>query len=132
HLVATLKGLGEEVQTEWADDRLLALGSVGRADMRMNVADRRDWFAVEGGAAVAGQVVPLFELLAAIRDGRRYVAVGARGFVRIEESLRRALERVEGAVFEHRGALQISAVASEAVVGLVEAEAQIEASAAFS
>ena len=34
------------------------------------------------------EVVPLSELLAAIREGRRYVPVGARGFVRIEETLR--------------------------------------------
>ena len=64
------------------DERLIALGSVGRGDMRLKVADQRDWFAVEGGAQVAGagaEVVPLAELLAAIREGRRYVRVGTRG-----------------------------------------------------
>ncbi len=63
--------------------------------MRMKVADKRDWFAVEGGAEVDGEVVPLAMLLAAIREGRRYVPVGARGFVRIEETLREALARAE-------------------------------------
>ena len=49
-------------------------------------------------------------LLAAIREGRRYVRVGARGFVRIEETpARRRWRGAEGAFFEHRGALQIVA-----------------------
>jgi superfamily II DNA or RNA helicase len=136
HLVATLKELQGEVLVEWADDgregQWQALGSVGRRDMRMKVADRRDWFAVEGGAEVAGETVPLSTLLAAIREGRRYVPVGARGFVRIEETLRDALAQAEAALFESRGAIQLSAVASDPLVGLVEAESQIEASDAFS
>ncbi len=134
HLVATLKDLGEAVEVEWGDDRVLSLGSVGRGHMRLKVADQRDWFAVQGGAEVEGlgQVVPLFELLAAIREGRRYLRVGARGFVRIEETLRAALERAEAAFFEYRGTIQLAGPASDPLVGLVETETQIEASAAFS
>jgi superfamily II DNA or RNA helicase len=132
HVVATLKELGAEVTVEWADDaRLLALGSVDRRSMRLKVADKRDWFAVEGGAEIGGQVVPLYTLLAAIREGRRYVPVGARGFARIEDSLREALARAEAVTFDHRDALEIPMVGSDPLVGLVEAEAQIQASAAF-
>ena len=61
HMVATLHEMtvgGAELLVEWADDgRLLSLGSVGRRNMRMKVADQRDWFAVEGGAEVKGEVV---------------------------------------------------------------------------
>ncbi len=134
HLVATLKELGEEVSVEWADLRLQSLGSVGRSQVRLKVADQRDWFAVQGEVRVEGpgaEVVPLFELLAAIREGRRYVRVGTRGFVRIEETLRAALERAEAAFFEYRGTIQLAGVASDPLVGLVESESQIEAGAAF-
>src|SRR6185369_9296938 len=86
---------------------------------------------VEGGAQIGGQVVPLPAMLAAIRENRRYVAVGTHGFARIEAALREALERAEGTVFDHRGSLEISPVASDPLVGLVEAEQQIEAGAAF-
>jgi superfamily II DNA or RNA helicase len=132
HLVATLQELGDEVRVEWADDGLRGLGGIGRGDMRLKVADKKDWFEVEGGAQIGGEVVPLSVLLAAIRDGRRYVPVGKRGFARIEQTLREALERAEAAVFDHRGALEVSRVGSDPLVGLVEAEAQIEASAGFS
>jgi superfamily II DNA or RNA helicase len=131
HLVATLQDLGDEVVVEWADEGLRALGALGRGDMRLKVADKRDWFAIEGGAEVAGEVVPLAVLLAAIREGRRYVLVGKRGFARIEQALREALERAEGAVFEHRGVIEMAHVATDPLVGLVEAEAQIEGSASF-
>jgi superfamily II DNA or RNA helicase len=137
HLVSTLKDLGDTVVVEWADDaHLFSLGTINRGSMRMQVADRHDWFGVEGGAAVKvddrTEMVPLATLFAAIRDGRRYVAVGAHGFVRIEDSLREALARAEGAVFEHRGTLQVSAVGSDPLMGLVEQQAQVKASAAFS
>ena len=131
-VVETLKDLKDDALVEWADDaRLLALGSVSRADMRMKVADRRDWFAVEGGARVGDKVVPLSELFAAIREGRRYVAVGARGFVRIEETLRAALVRAEAALFERHAVIQMPAVAANPLFGLVEQEAQIDATEAF-
>jgi superfamily II DNA or RNA helicase len=132
HVVATLKDGGDTVVVEWADDaRLLSLGSVGRRDLRMRVADKRDWFAVQGGATVAGEEVRLADLFAAIREGRRYVPVGKGGFVRIEETLRAALERAEGAAFDLRGTIQISGVASDQLSELVEEESQIEADAAF-
>ena len=131
-LVAALKEMGDQVVVEWANDgRLVSLGSVGRRDMRMQVGDRRDWFAVQGGAQVGGTIVRLSDLLAAIREDRRYVLVGQRGFVAIEESLRQALARAEGAVFESHDVIQIAPVASDPLVGLVEHESQIEASAAF-
>ncbi|HEY4392962.1 MAG TPA: DEAD/DEAH box helicase [Polyangia bacterium] len=132
-VVATLKELGDEVVVEWADEaRLLSLGSVGRGDMRMKVADKRDWFAVDGGAkASTGEVARLSDLLAAIREGRRYVRVGARGFVRIEETLREALARADDAVFELRGVIEVPPVASDALMGLIEREAQLAATDAF-
>ena len=131
HLVATLQELSTVV-VEWADeDRLLSMGTVSRGNMRMKVADRRDWFAVEGGAAVAGEIVPLALLLAAIREDRRYVAVGARGFARIEESLRVALARAEAVLLDNRGVIEVAPVGSDPLLGLVEQEAQIEASVAF-
>ena len=135
HVVATLRELGDAVVVEWADEaRLVSLGRVGRGDLRLQVADKRDWFGVEGGAQIGGDeaaIVPLEQLFAAIRDGHRFVKVGGRGFVRIEDSLRAALARAEGVVFEHRGALQISAVGTDALMGLVEHQAQLEASASF-
>ena len=48
-------------------------------------------------------------LLAAIREERRYVRVGARGFVRIEETLRAGAGAApRRAFFEYRGTLQLA------------------------
>lgn len=129
HVVATLKDMADEVPVEWADgEALVSAGSVGRSEMRVRVSDRRDWFAVEGGAQMKGQLVPLADLLAAIREERRYVRIGPRTFVRLEEALRHALARADAALFETRGTFEIAGVGADALTGLVEAEAQIEAS----
>ena len=128
-----MKELGDGVQVEWADDaRLLSLGSVGRGDMRMKVADRRDWFEVEGGSADRRATSCRCRSCSRpIREGRRYVLVGARGFARIEETLRAALAHAEAALFERHAAIQLPAVAADPLFGLVEDEAQIEASESF-
>jgi superfamily II DNA or RNA helicase len=131
HLVATLAEM-PEVRVEWADDGgLSSRGVITRRTLRLAVADRRDWFVVEGGAQLGGETVPLALLFAAIREGRRYVAVGKRGFARIEDTLREALARAEAVTFETRGELQLSAVGSDPLLGLVEEETQLEASQAF-
>ena len=99
-------------------------------DMRMKVADRRDWFAVEGGARSAERAsVPLAALLAAIREGRRYVA-GGRARLRAHrgDAARGAGARRGGDVPAPRR-IAGAAVASDPLVGLVEDEAQLEASA---
>jgi superfamily II DNA or RNA helicase len=132
-LVETLAEAGGEVLVEWADDaRLTALGTVTRRSLRMKVTDSRDWFDVEGGAEVGGEKVHLSTLLAAIREGRRYVLVKGGGFARIENELREALARAEGAFLERQGTLQIAWVATDPLLGLVEDQAQIAASKAFS
>jgi superfamily II DNA or RNA helicase len=121
-----------DVTVEWADDaRLMSMGTIGRKDLRLETADRRDWFTVEGGAQVGGQKVSLAELLAAIREGRRYVPIKGGGFARIESQLREALARAEGAFQDTDGTLQIAMIAHEPLLGLVEEEAQIAASRAF-
>jgi SNF2 family DNA or RNA helicase len=109
----------------------MSMGTIGRKDLRLETADRRDWFKVEGGAQVGGQKVSLAELLAAIREGRRYVPIKGGGFARIESQLREALARAEGAFQDADGTLQIAMIAHEPLLGLVEEEAQIAASRAF-
>ncbi len=141
-LVEALKDLAErpdaELTAEWADEeRLLAMGTVGRRDLHLKVADDRDWFSVEGGAKVKGEAVPLSDLLVAIREGRRYVPLGRHGFARIEETLRAALTRAQGGFssgFSRDGAaeaLRLATVVTDPLYDLVEDEAQIEASAAL-
>ena len=106
---------------------------VGRRDLRLKVADKRDWFAVEGGAQVerrGGAAVrrcwrhPRGAPLRAggqarLRAHRETAAggAGARRGRRVSEAARRAL--------------QLAAVATDPLLDLVEDEAQIEASAAF-
>lgn len=125
--------LAEEAVIEWADEeRLLDLGSIGRPHLRLKVGDDRDWFTVEGGAEVEGEVVPLATLLSAIRENRRYVTVGRHGFVRLEESLRRALAEAQAAFLLERGVLHIAPVRTDPLLALIEDQAQIEACAAFS
>jgi superfamily II DNA or RNA helicase len=157
HVVATLEELSAEVTVEWSGDgRIGYRGSVGLGAMRLKVADRKDWFGLEGGATLEGEkpsalgkgsksrkakdaaagppLVPLADLFAAIREGRRYVAVQGHGFARLEETLREALQKAEESVQTTRQGLALSPAAfigENPLRALIEDEAQLEASAAF-
>jgi len=51
--------------------------------LSVRVKDGRDWFGLEGGLEVDGEVLELAKLLAAAREGKRYVEVGQGKFVEI-------------------------------------------------
>ena len=116
------------------------MGTVGRRDLHLKVADDRDWFSVEGGAKVKGEAVPLSDLLVAIREGRRYVPVGpprlrahrgdvaGRAHPRSRRIFRWRLRRRRRRCAE---ALRLATVVTDPLYDLVEDEAQIEASAAL-
>lgn len=141
--VFVLAEMGEQVVVEWAnDDALVALGTARGGDLRLRVVDHNDWFELDGevrprprrGAPSKAAPVPLATLLAAIREERRYVPVGPRGFLRIEETLRRALAGVEAQLDPTRNGLRLPRFAllgGDPLRGLVELQAQVEASAAW-
>jgi superfamily II DNA or RNA helicase len=93
---------------------------VKRSAVRLQVTERRDWFGLEGGVEIDGQVVPLQALLEAIRRGRSYVVLGPRRFALIEEELRRRLADAQDVLHQSRGAIELGGPAVEAVAQLVE------------
>jgi len=143
------------------DERMLSISSAGQSDLQLKVTDSEDWFGVEGGAKLKSEnkarkrkaskkankkagtnsaqseeqaeedVVPLAALLAAVREGRRYVKVTAGRFVLLEERLRKALTEAEPFLIENGGSIELGDMTGDALKGMVEGDAQIEASRAF-
>lgn len=122
------------LQVEWPrEGPLVAGGSVGRAQLKLRVNTQRDWFGVQGEALAAdGTTIRLAELLAAAREGRRYVVVAGRTFYRLAEELRQLLELAEAERTDARGdLLQLGRAQAARVLSLLDHPEQIEADAAF-
>ncbi len=129
-LLRRLRGVSDLAEVEWPAGDIQVHG-VGRAGLKVEVRRRRDWFGAEGGIEVNGQLVPLSELLAAARAGRRYVRLSDRRFAEIEEDLRTRLSALDDVVFETPNGIELGLLAAPVLADLVEDQRQLELVPAF-
>ena len=132
-LLAALREMGDRVVVEWLepDKRLQLLGSAKAKELRVRVADRRDWFGVEGEVEVDGVAVTLATLLEAVRKGRRYVRVGPGKFAAIEEDLRRRVARAGDVLHAGRKGLEVALPGVAMLAELTTDPRQIEGASRF-
>lgn len=84
---------GWVVETAWETKPLKAAGTPTLNHLKLHVkGSGRDWLQAEGGFKVDGTELPLADLLAALRDNKRYVAVAGERFFELSEELRKKLE----------------------------------------
>ena len=105
-----LRTLEPPVPCEWQGGVGLRITrpATGR-DLRLRVASKRDWFGLEGELEIDGAHVAMSALLAAVRDGRRFVPADDGAIVMLDALLRdglAALANVAGA----KGALSASQI----------------------
>ncbi len=94
-LVRCAPELADALDVEWLrGERRTFAGRASAASLSITVASSADWLDLAGGVDVDGRIVALAELLAAVRERRRYVRVEGDQFVLIEDALRERLERL--------------------------------------
>jgi hypothetical protein len=128
-LVERLGAASEGVLVEWARDRSLALVRTSSLrDLRVRVGDLGRWFSVGGGLEIDGQIVPLAQLLAAVREQRRFVRVDGDRWVRLGDELAKALEPAADALEGTGDELEASLAASLLLDDLAGAGVEVEGS----
>jgi superfamily II DNA or RNA helicase len=132
-LVAALPALGEAVVVEWPEPerRLSLAGQASRKELRVRISADRDWFGVEGEVEVDGARIPLAELLAAVRRGRRYLQLGPGRFALIEEELRRRARAVDDVLHRGRHGLEVALPGAALLAELVDEPGALQAAARF-
>jgi superfamily II DNA or RNA helicase len=123
-----LERLAEQaVPVEWPEgsSRLSLHRSLGADDLRVRVSSLGRLLAIEGEASTGDgeSKIPLSALLDAVKRGKRYVRLSDGGFSRIEDDLRRLLERARGVAYEDQVGLIAgiaSAAALESLAGAVK------------
>ena len=125
-----LRDLPELAEVEWPAGEI-RVDHVGRGSLKVQVQRRRDWFGVEGDIEIDGTRVPLSDLLAAARAGRRYVRLNARRFATLEDELRERLAALDDVVFENQGAIELGLLAAPVLADLVENPSQLNLVPAF-
>ena len=111
----------EDVTVEWTSDRRRSLSTATSADLRVDLSDRHDWFGLGGGLEIDGTTVEISHLLAAIRDGRRFVRLeGGEQWVELSTELRQALSPIARLAQTKGGEVTLPAVSAP----LIDAVAQ--------
>jgi superfamily II DNA or RNA helicase len=110
----------ESVAVEWAGPERRVSRAATAADLRVRLDDRRDWFGLAGEIAVDGAVVPLRDLLEAVRAKRGWVAADGGLLVRLGAELRARLAAASRVVYDGRAGLEIAPLAAAALDELVD------------
>jgi len=112
-LLHRLREQPELATVEWPEDQTpwRVVGSAGFGNLKVRSKKLTDWFALEGEAELDEGKVRLAQIMAALREGRRYVKLGKGRFARIEDDLRNKLGAAQDVVFEDDGELGVAGAA---------------------
>lgn len=88
-LVLRAREAGDEVVVQWRSDvRREVRGRISRKNATVSVRAATNWLSVDGTVEIDGQHLALAEVLAALRERRRYVKLADGSFAAIESELR--------------------------------------------
>ena len=112
-MLGVLQELEDQNDVEWgAGGRHRLTRAATTQDLRVEVSGRRDWFNLKGSLSVDGADVPLGDLLAAVRDKRRFINVKGNLWVRISKQLETHLAAAANLVSTSHGELRLSPLAA--------------------
>ncbi len=116
----------------WPDDakvrRLSMLGEIAPSALKVEIKDQHDWFGLSGSIELGGQQFPLATLLAALREGRRYVSLGKGQFASIAQEFRDRLASVADMLHNNRGKLEFNATAAPVIADLLDDQMALKSS----
>lgn len=95
--------------------------------LKVEIEDRKDWFGLKGMIEIDGEKVQLADLLAAVRNGSRYVAIGKHKWLRIAQAFRERLANLADVVQPTRSGLEIDVTAAFVAGDLLGDEGVIKA-----
>ena len=124
-LLARLRAL-PDIDVEWTRDPLSVSRPLAANKLKLTVREGRDWFGLDGDAEIDGERISLALLLDGLRRGDRFVKIGERRWVQLEETLREKLELVALATQSTKHGVEVALPAAEALLGLQAAGAEVE------
>ena len=122
-LIAALAERTAQFDVEWPTaERRQVARTAHRADLRVAVKDKRDWFGLEGGLEIEGKLHPAGHAPRGhARQLQRYVALEPDTFVRISDELRQKLtEACADVIFEGAAAWRSPPLAAGVIAELTD------------
>lgn len=127
--VALLEALKEEVppgEVRWAGPRRTVVQAAS-SGLRLRLKEQGRMLALGGSVTVDGSEVPVAEVLAALRGGRRYLSLDLGRIARLHGTLADRLETLSDLTWTEQGEDRVSALAAPVVADLEALGATVEA-----
>lgn len=112
HALSFLSAVRDDPQglrVEWEEKPWRLQRKASAEDLKLEIADGGDWFAMRGELKVDEHSLTLAAILEAVRRRSRFLRVTDDTWVEIEQGLRERLERLEPHLRSTRGRLELSA-----------------------
>ncbi len=95
-LISRIQEMGDSaIQVCWPKSQQMRLvGELVPKKLQVKLSSQKDWFGLEGVAEIEGLQVPLAELLAALRQGRKFIPLGNNQFAAISDQFRQRLRAI--------------------------------------
>lgn len=132
-LIQRIQQLGDDAPTVcWPKSQpMRIIGEITPQRLQVRLTSQRDWFGVEGVAQLEGLEIPLAELLAALRGGRRFVPLGDGQFAMISEQLRQRLNSIQDVSTTDSGQIRVSRAATAVIEEALGTDITFEADSSW-
>ncbi|MEY4548862.1 MAG: hypothetical protein RL685_5057, partial [Pseudomonadota bacterium] len=107
-----------ELVVEWPASEPWQTRGISRQHLQVKVARLGEWFELGGNIEVDGLDTSIASLLAAVREGRRFIELGPGRFARIEAELEAAAGRIDDLAHQQGGRLVLGRTAVAALEAL--------------
>ncbi|NCG18716.1 MAG: hypothetical protein GWP91_06865, partial [Rhodobacterales bacterium] len=121
-----LRESGDKIRVEWTKPAPHITRPATADDLRVQGVKKRDWFGLTGGLNVDGAVISLADLLEAVRQNRRFVAVKDGGWVALTQRLRTQLETTAALSKAVKEGVELPMLATAALLPLEEDGADLK------
>jgi superfamily II DNA or RNA helicase len=111
----------EVLWDESSEKPIRVLGTVTAQNVRVGIAQKRDWFSLQGECQVGDESIEISSLLEGLRATAsdsiqgNYVRVGDQGWVRISDRLKANLRKLDDSVNHERGMIRFDQTAAHAM-----------------
>ena len=132
-LLLELRAYAGPVSVEWPEGRTMRVSSVSAGNLKLRVAQDRDWFSVDGTVALdEEQVLEMRFLLERLDKAQgRFVALGDGRFVALTRQLQAQLQRLESVSEPSKSGRRVHALGAPALDAVLEDAGEVKADAAW-
>jgi superfamily II DNA or RNA helicase len=132
-LLLELRSYTGPVSVEWPEGRTMRVSPVAPGNLKLRVAQDRDWFSVDGSVALdEEQVLEMRFLLERLdRIQGRFVPLGDGRFVALTRQLQAQLQRLASVSEPHKAGRRVHALGAPALDAVLEEAGEVKSDAAW-